>query len=208
MLPDGHLLRAARSGPLDEWFAYTDNDPDRVMAGRDLPEVISELIELLWGNKDPWVRDAIEQLAGQSTSRGVRFPFPCCDWLVLTEAPSGTFATCDVCGWEDDNIRFRDPAYPGGANRVSLLQARENYRRDGRSDPQRPGRRRQPPPARAATAHRAARAAIHDTHVAATPRICSCLSLDATAVRELSCTALVEQPVRGGTGRFGEKGCK
>jgi Cysteine-rich CPCC len=146
MLPDGRVLCAARSGPLDEWFAYTDDDQDRVMAGRSLLEAISELFELPWGKKDPWVGDAIEQLAGFPTSQGVRFPCPCCDCLTLTQAPPGTFATCEVCGWEDDNVQFRDPAYRGGANRVSLLQGRENYRRHGRSDPNRRGHRRPPLP--------------------------------------------------------------
>ena len=33
-----------------------------------------------------------------------------------------------VCFWEDDGDQFNDPDYEGGANEVSLRQARDNYR--------------------------------------------------------------------------------
>jgi hypothetical protein len=39
----------------------------------------------------------------------------------------GTFDICPVCRWEDDNLQFDDPSYAGGANRVSLNEAKENY---------------------------------------------------------------------------------
>lgn len=48
--------------------------------------------------------------------------------------PPGTFAVCPVCWWEDDNVQARDPEYGGGANRVSLRQAQENFRSIGASD--------------------------------------------------------------------------
>jgi hypothetical protein len=32
-----------------------------------------------------------------------------------------------VCYWEDDKVQFNDPDYKGGANRVSLNEARANY---------------------------------------------------------------------------------
>ena len=50
------------------------------------------------------------------------------------EPPPGTFQTCPVCCWDDDNLQFEDQAYEGGANRVSLRQARKNFRRHGVSD--------------------------------------------------------------------------
>lgn len=63
-----------------------------------------------------------------------RFPCPCCGYLTLGAPPPGTFAVCPVCFWEDDDVQFRDPGYPGGANTVSLQEARENFRRFGASD--------------------------------------------------------------------------
>ena len=61
-------------------------------------------------------------------------PCPCCGYLTLDEAPPGTFDICKVCFWEDDNVQFHDPYYEGGANRVSLNQARANYREHGVSE--------------------------------------------------------------------------
>jgi hypothetical protein len=49
----------------------------------------------------------------------------------LSEEPPGTFEICPVCFWEDDNMQFDNPDYEGGANVVSLNQARENYKRIG-----------------------------------------------------------------------------
>ncbi len=56
------------------------------------------------------------------------FPCPCCGYLTMGEEPPGTFEICHVCFWEDDNVQFEDPNYAGGANSVSLNQARENFK--------------------------------------------------------------------------------
>jgi hypothetical protein len=58
-------------------------------------------------------------------------PCPCCGYLTLDEGPTGTHDICKVCFWEDDAVQFHDPDYEGGANRVSLNQARRNYREHG-----------------------------------------------------------------------------
>lgn len=52
---------------------------------------------------------------------------PCCGFLTLNEPPPGTYEICPVCYWEDDPVQFEDPAFAGGANRVSLTQARQNF---------------------------------------------------------------------------------
>lgn len=51
----------------------------------------------------------------------------CCGYKTLYQKPSGTFEICHVCGWEDD---FAD----GGANHVTLKQAKENFKKYGLSD--------------------------------------------------------------------------
>jgi hypothetical protein len=33
-----------------------------------------------------------------------------------------------VCNWEDDNIQAADPTLEGGANSISLSQARRNFK--------------------------------------------------------------------------------
>ena len=73
-----------------------------------------------------------------------RFPCPCCGYFTLSEEPPGTFCHCEVCWWEDDPVQFADPAYEGGANAPSLLQAQEFYRTIGVSDPHLKGHERSP----------------------------------------------------------------
>jgi hypothetical protein len=60
-----------------------------------------------------------------------KFPCPCCGFLTLDEESPGTFAICPVCFWEDDDVQFRDPSYRGGANPVSLEEARRNFEEFG-----------------------------------------------------------------------------
>lgn len=54
----------------------------------------------------------------------------CCgaDSLPDLEGP-GTFEICDVCQWQDDPFQNSKPDYPGGANRMSLNQARAAFAR-------------------------------------------------------------------------------
>lgn len=59
---------------------------------------------------------------------------PCCKCLTLGEQPTGTFEICPVCGWVDDDVQFDDPSFEGGANDVSLDQARENFKKIGAID--------------------------------------------------------------------------
>ena len=63
------------------------------------------------------------------------FPCPCCGYPTLSEEPPGTFDICPICFWEDDRVQFRDPSYRGGANTVSLNEARANFEAIGVSDP-------------------------------------------------------------------------
>ena len=38
------------------------------------------------------------------------------------------FEVCDICGWEDDGLQLYDPGMFGGANAISLNQAREIWK--------------------------------------------------------------------------------
>jgi hypothetical protein len=49
----------------------------------------------------------------------------------MSEEPPGTYEICSVCGWEDDPVQANEPDYKGGANSVSLNEARENFARYG-----------------------------------------------------------------------------
>jgi hypothetical protein len=52
---------------------------------------------------------------------------PCCGFRTLDEEPPGTYDICPVCYWEDDNVQYNDPSFAGGANKLSLNEARKNY---------------------------------------------------------------------------------
>lgn len=56
-----------------------------------------------------------------------RHPCPCCGNLTLEEQPPGTYEICEICRWEDDPVQFDDPGYAGGANRISLNEARRQW---------------------------------------------------------------------------------
>ena len=52
-------------------------------------------------------------------------PCPCCGAEEIGEL--GAYEICPVCGWEDDPVQSADPSYAGGANDMSLLEAREAW---------------------------------------------------------------------------------
>jgi hypothetical protein len=60
-----------------------------------------------------------------------KFQCPCCGYYTLDNEPPGSFDICPVCFWEDDSIQYTNPDYAGGANDVSLKNARENYKKIG-----------------------------------------------------------------------------
>ncbi len=70
----------------------------------------------------------------KSVAKPGRYPCPCCGHLVYRDQP-GSYDICPVCFWEDDLVQLRWPDYGGGANRPSLIEAQENYRLVGASEP-------------------------------------------------------------------------
>ena len=38
------------------------------------------------------------------------------------------FAICPVCGWEDDEVQNENPSLQGGANEMSLEEAKQAFR--------------------------------------------------------------------------------
>jgi len=57
-----------------------------------------------------------------------KYKCPCCGFYTLIEAPINTFEDCPVCFWEIDGLQQTDADYKGGANHVSLNQAKENFK--------------------------------------------------------------------------------
>ena len=54
----------------------------------------------------------------------------CCGCLTIEEK----YDICPVCRWEHDPYQEKYPDHAGGANDVSLIQAKENYLRFGVCD--------------------------------------------------------------------------
>ncbi|MFN0062266.1 MAG: CPCC family cysteine-rich protein [Myxococcaceae bacterium] len=79
-----------------------------------------------------WPREGAPMAGADSMSRF--FDCPCCGYPTLPEKPPGTFEICPVCFWEDDDLQFRDSSFAGGANRVSLDDARRNFVEYGASE--------------------------------------------------------------------------
>lgn len=52
---------------------------------------------------------------------------PCCGKTLVDE-----YEICDVCEWENDPIQFDHPERAGGANKMSLNEARKAYKRKER----------------------------------------------------------------------------
>lgn len=55
----------------------------------------------------------------------MKYVCKCCGCAVLDSADE--YDICPVCCWEKDKTQERDPEYRGGANAVSLNEARKNY---------------------------------------------------------------------------------
>ncbi len=50
----------------------------------------------------------------------------CCGELTIDE--DDLFDICDICGWESDPIQEKDADYKGGANQMSLNEAKKAYK--------------------------------------------------------------------------------
>lgn len=61
---------------------------------------------------------------------------PCCKRRTLTER--GHYEICSACNWEDDPLQEKQADLRGGANVVSLNEARRNFLESGTIDPELP----------------------------------------------------------------------
>jgi hypothetical protein len=95
-------------------------------SGVDPPELVGGRI------RDRWFLEYCDRLENASVLEphvpGVRYACPCCTYLTLSER--GAFEICPVCFWEDDGQDDHDAdVVRGGPNaRLSLTQARTNFR--------------------------------------------------------------------------------
>ena len=57
-----------------------------------------------------------------------QYECPCCGQPGFTHPVDGTYDICPYCMWEDDPVQLKDPDFAGGANELSLNEAREKIR--------------------------------------------------------------------------------
>lgn len=63
------------------------------------------------------------------------YPCSCCGYLTMSSEDTGSFEICPVCGWEDDNVQAAQPDRRGGANTISLNEAKANFAEIGAISP-------------------------------------------------------------------------
>ncbi|SET02225.1 Cysteine-rich CPCC [Kosakonia radicincitans] len=61
----------------------------------------------------------------QAMTKNELYPCPCCGNMTISEL--GNYEICPVCDWEDDPVQSSDPDFSGGANTLSLLEARKEF---------------------------------------------------------------------------------
>ena len=90
-VPDGRELRATYDGESVGWVVHLVGQEDRPVAARDIHDALVELLEPGEGGWPSWFMEAAEDLAARDTPLGRRYPCPCCGYLTLEEAPTGTY---------------------------------------------------------------------------------------------------------------------
>ncbi len=88
-------------------------------------------------NKDGYIGDSTRSEIVYAASRGKLIRYleeepekicPCCGKFFFSE--KNAWEICPVCGWEDDPSQRRDPDLAGGANRLSLREAKTAYQKE------------------------------------------------------------------------------
>ena len=62
-----------------------------------------------------------------------KYKCPCCGYFTF-EKKERAYDICPVCFWEDDPEQFKNPTLVGGANHVSLCDARVHFKQFGACD--------------------------------------------------------------------------
>ena len=136
-----HLARMFDEANYAVLYEGIENDADenrcREMSAKYLqgyryskPVPIERLREF-FGKETPGQEKTMERAVPTEEQNGRKCPV--CGKTVFTEP--GKYEICDVCGWEDDPVQFKDPDYAGGANRLSLNESRRKWNENNPADP-------------------------------------------------------------------------
>jgi hypothetical protein len=89
----------------------------------------SECIRCHWSDYSKYENVVFNEAVNSSDFKGFGWKCPVCDNYNSGELPE--FDVCPLCGREDDSVQSNDPNYNGGANWLSLNQAKANWMRYG-----------------------------------------------------------------------------
>lgn len=85
-----------------------------------------------WDNQ-PYLDQAREwnttSISSKNMETEMKHACKCCRKMTIELRDS--FEVCPVCFWEDDPLQSEDEDYSGGANEISLKEARANYSKFG-----------------------------------------------------------------------------
>ena len=104
--------------------------------GEERPVPEGESLQLIVTKDPKELEEADAQLVRAALALGFEIVYegaprdlmcPCCGSYPFSERNS--YEICPVCGWEDDPLQRRDESVSGGANAMSLREAREEFRR-------------------------------------------------------------------------------
>ncbi|MBR2284153.1 MAG: hypothetical protein IJ874_07025 [Ruminococcus sp.] len=113
----GDIFDGDECSPEEGWYYASRYLFELSWSGRDIDEVLAEFSAC---TEQQW-----EEIVS-GLGAGGKYRCPCCGEYSLDEPP-GKYDICSVCGWEDDPVQLKDPDFAGGANRLSLNEARAEY---------------------------------------------------------------------------------
>jgi hypothetical protein len=63
-----------------------------------------------------------------------KYPCPCCGHLAFDKEPGSSFLICNNCFWQDDCISLQYTDIACGPNKVSLIEAQQNFIKYGATE--------------------------------------------------------------------------
>ena len=130
----GEALKRAREAGAQVSAFECAVDPAELHITKEVPVILDsgddmklwEKIKKVFGfeKKDKGASGAKEPAEYQ-----VRYACPVCGAACFDE--KGGYEICPVCGWEDDPLQRREPDFKGGANEMSLNEAKEAWKKKG-----------------------------------------------------------------------------
>ena len=106
--------------PFDEQFAVVDIEMDNRVVDQFFEENVRNLGNALRA------ADANARKYYEEALMNRFFRCPCCARTFFEK--NGDYNICPDCGWENDSLQNNNTHYKGGANNLSLDEARQKYR--------------------------------------------------------------------------------